>query len=302
MTTVVTSPTDTKEKTSKQVNHLVPVKHAELLSPFPTLHFSLSGTVCDFRLSYGSALSKFSKIIAVNRNKAQLLKNAHIFWKPHMAIKGERIATSCNMGGVREKILRLWHRWDGWKNDLVADPWLHLPSPLGLSFLSRLQIFPPPAPFSTGDAASFLVQLSQGLKRYSCPLHWTAKLKEADHVKETTNRLDPLLWALLACLPCTRITRQDLEGKAAQGRSVNSVSPFAPSSKKAEEPTKQHLNPLKLLHHVDQLLPEDSLLVVDGGDFVGSAAYIVQPRGPLTWLDPGNGTLARQGALVVLFC
>jgi acetolactate synthase-like protein len=32
--------------------------------------------------------------------------------------------------------------------------------------------------------------------------------------------------------------------------------------------------------------------VADGGDFVGSAAYILQPPGPLTWLDPGPfGTL-----------
>lgn len=33
-------------------------------------------------------------------------------------------------------------------------------------------------------------------------------------------------------------------------------------------------------------------MVADGGDFVGSAAYIMRPRGPLCWLDPGAfGTL-----------
>lgn len=62
---------------------------------------------------------------------------------------------------------------------------------------------------------------------------------------------------------------------------------FVISRENAEEPTEQHLNPLKLLHHVDYLLPEDSLLVADGGDFVASAAYIIKPRGPLSWLDPG---------------
>jgi thiamine pyrophosphate-dependent acetolactate synthase large subunit-like protein len=32
--------------------------------------------------------------------------------------------------------------------------------------------------------------------------------------------------------------------------------------------------------------------VADGGDFVGTASYIVRPRAPLTWLDPGAfGTL-----------
>ena len=36
--------------------------------------FAFSGTVCDFRLSYGRVLSKKSKIITVNRNKSQLWK------------------------------------------------------------------------------------------------------------------------------------------------------------------------------------------------------------------------------------
>uniref|UniRef100_A0A915DNG1 IlvB-like protein n=1 Tax=Ditylenchus dipsaci TaxID=166011 RepID=A0A915DNG1_9BILA len=53
------------------------------------------------------------------------------------------------------------------------------------------------------------------------------------------------------------------------------------------------LNPLKLLGQLDKVIPEDAILVADGGDFVGSAAHIVRPRGPLQWLDPGAfGTLA----------
>uniref|UniRef100_A0A6J0TM58 2-hydroxyacyl-CoA lyase 2 n=1 Tax=Pogona vitticeps TaxID=103695 RepID=A0A6J0TM58_9SAUR len=156
----------------------------------------LAGTVCDFRLSYGRILSKRSKIIAVNRNQEQLLKNAPMLWKPHIAIKG--------------------------------------------------------------DASSFLVNLSQELKGYSCPQDWVMSLKETDHMKEKANR------------------------------------------EKAEESTEQHLNPLKLLHHVDSLLPEDSLLVADGGDFVASAAYIVKPRGPLSWLDPGAfGTLGVGGGFAL---
>ncbi|EFA83045.1 thiamine pyrophosphate-binding enzyme family protein [Heterostelium album PN500] len=52
------------------------------------------------------------------------------------------------------------------------------------------------------------------------------------------------------------------------------------------------LNPLAVLQKFDQLLPQKSVMVADGGDFVGSAAYIVRPRGPLCWLDPGPfGTL-----------
>ena len=52
------------------------------------------------------------------------------------------------------------------------------------------------------------------------------------------------------------------------------------------------VNPLRLCRELDQVLEDDSVLVADGGDFVGTASYIVRPRGPLRWLDPGAfGTL-----------
>uniref|UniRef100_A0A183E321 2-hydroxyacyl-CoA lyase 2 n=1 Tax=Gongylonema pulchrum TaxID=637853 RepID=A0A183E321_9BILA len=52
------------------------------------------------------------------------------------------------------------------------------------------------------------------------------------------------------------------------------------------------INPLRLLSLINEVLPKDALLIADGGDFVASAAYIVRPRGPLQWLDPGAfGTL-----------
>ncbi|CAF4523292.1 unnamed protein product, partial [Rotaria magnacalcarata] len=39
-------------------------------------------------------------------------------------------------------------------------------------------------------------------------------------------------------------------------------------------------------------LPDNAILIGDGGDFVATAAYTVRPRAPLTWLDPGAfGTL-----------
>uniref|UniRef100_A0A8C9UP87 2-hydroxyacyl-CoA lyase 2 n=1 Tax=Spermophilus dauricus TaxID=99837 RepID=A0A8C9UP87_SPEDA len=61
---------------------------------------------------------------------------------------------------------------------------------------------------------------------------------------------------------------------------------------KAVMPVAQHLNPLRVLQLVEETLPDNSFLVVDGGDFVATAAYLVQPRGPLRWLDPGAfGTL-----------
>uniref|UniRef100_G1SI54 2-hydroxyacyl-CoA lyase 2 n=1 Tax=Oryctolagus cuniculus TaxID=9986 RepID=G1SI54_RABIT len=61
---------------------------------------------------------------------------------------------------------------------------------------------------------------------------------------------------------------------------------------KAAMAVAQHLNPVRVLQLVDEALPDNSILVVDGGDFVGTAAHLVQPRGPLRWLDPGAfGTL-----------
>lgn len=156
----------------------------------------LAGTVCDFRLSYGRVLNRRSKVIAVNRDQTQLLKNSDVFWKPTVAIQG--------------------------------------------------------------DAGSFLLQLSKGLNGYRCPEEWPQSLKAGDEVKENANRA------------------------------------------KASEKTLQHLNPLKMLHCVDKLMAEDSIIVADGGDFVGSAAYIMRPRGPLCWLDPGAfGTLGVGGGFAL---
>lgn len=59
----------------------------------------------------------------------------------------------------------------------------------------------------------------------------------------------------------------------------------------AAQPT-SGVNPLHLLRELDREVGPQTILVADGGDFVGSAAYVLQPPGPLTWLDPGPfGTL-----------
>ena len=69
--------------------------------------------------------------------------------------------------------------------------------------------------------------------------------------------------------------------------------------KQASE-TGEHINPVKLLSKVNELLPDNSYIVADGGDFVGTAAYILQPRGPLRWLDPGVfGTLGVGGGFAL---
>lgn len=64
------------------------------------------------------------------------------------------------------------------------------------------------------------------------------------------------------------------------------------SRQKGLEPTKDFLNPVHVLQQLEIQLPDNAILVGDGGDFVATAAYVLRPRGPLTWLDPGAfGTL-----------
>ncbi|XP_033108878.1 acetolactate synthase-like protein [Anneissia japonica] len=70
--------------------------------------------------------------------------------------------------------------------------------------------------------------------------------------------------------------------------------------KKATEAVNKFLNPLQVLYHVESTLDDNSILVADGGDFVGSAAYIVRPREPMCWLDPGAfGTLGVGGGFAL---
>ncbi|CAH3015536.1 unnamed protein product [Porites evermanni] len=72
------------------------------------------------------------------------------------------------------------------------------------------------------------------------------------------------------------------------------------NSLKSQESVKQHLNPLKLLFTLENIMSNNSIIVTDGGDFVGTAAYILRPRGPLTWLDPGAfGTLGVGGGFAL---
>jgi len=52
------------------------------------------------------------------------------------------------------------------------------------------------------------------------------------------------------------------------------------------------VNPLRLCAEVDRLVNDKTILIGDGGDFVGSAANVLRPRGFGHWLDAGPlGTL-----------
>ncbi len=69
--------------------------------------------------------------------------------------------------------------------------------------------------------------------------------------------------------------------------------------------TTEYVNPLALCREIEAVLPDDSVLVGDGGDFVATASYMIRPRGPLSWLDPGVfGTLGVGGgfALAAKLC
>lgn len=52
------------------------------------------------------------------------------------------------------------------------------------------------------------------------------------------------------------------------------------------------INPLQLCREIAARGGPNAIYVVDGGDFVATASYILRPPAPLTWLDPGPfGTL-----------
>jgi thiamine pyrophosphate-dependent acetolactate synthase large subunit-like protein len=54
----------------------------------------------------------------------------------------------------------------------------------------------------------------------------------------------------------------------------------------------EHVNPLALFRALEAEAGDDAVFVADGGDFVATASYVLHPRTPLSWLDPGAfGTL-----------
>ena len=62
----------------------------------------------------------------------------------------------------------------------------------------------------------------------------------------------------------------------------------------------EYVNAIHLFERIEEKMAEDSVLVVDGGDFVATGAYVLRPRAPLSWLDPGVfGTLGVGGGFAV---
>jgi len=64
--------------------------------------------------------------------------------------------------------------------------------------------------------------------------------------------------------------------------------------------TGELIDPVQLFLRMEEAIADDAVLVVDGGDFVATASYIVRPRAPLSWLDPGVfGTLGVGGGFAL---
>ena len=58
------------------------------------------------------------------------------------------------------------------------------------------------------------------------------------------------------------------------------------------KPEGEFVNPIAFMRALEKAAGETALMVADGGDFVATASYILRPRSPLAWLDPGVfGTL-----------
>jgi thiamine pyrophosphate-dependent acetolactate synthase large subunit-like protein len=54
----------------------------------------------------------------------------------------------------------------------------------------------------------------------------------------------------------------------------------------------EHVNPLAFFRALEAEAGDNAIFVADGGDFVATASYVLHPRRPLSWLDPGAfGTL-----------
>ena len=61
-----------------------------------------------------------------------------------------------------------------------------------------------------------------------------------------------------------------------------------------------YINPIKLCIKINEHIQEGDIIVADGGDFVATASYILQPRSLTGWLDPGVfGTLGVGAGFIL---
>eukprot|EP00746_Dinoflagellata_sp_MGD_P003273 gnl/MRDRNA2_/MRDRNA2_106362_c0_seq1.p1 gnl/MRDRNA2_/MRDRNA2_106362_c0~~gnl/MRDRNA2_/MRDRNA2_106362_c0_seq1.p1 ORF type:complete len:705 (+),score=130.74 gnl/MRDRNA2_/MRDRNA2_106362_c0_seq1:66-2117(+) len=108
------------------------------------------------------------------------------------------------------------------------------------------------------DPCDFLERLAKAFKQKHSLEPWLGELRAREAAKEASNA----------------------EGAAAKAYGRDALADT------------ELLNPLALTGLIEKVLPDNAVLVGDGGDFVATAAYTVRPRGPFGWMDPGAfGTL-----------
>jgi len=93
--------------------------------------------------------------------------------------------------------------------------------------------------------------------------------------------------ALAAAVSPTGVRREDWLATLAERDRAREVEIDRQAALRGE-----YVNPLALFRALEAEAGDDALFVADGGDFVATASYVLRPRAPLTWLDPGAfGTL-----------
>ena len=62
----------------------------------------------------------------------------------------------------------------------------------------------------------------------------------------------------------------------------------------------ENVNPIQLFKTVNKHIGKNDIIIADGGDFVGTASYILRPKFQLGWLDPGPfGTLGVGAGFIL---
>eukprot|EP00943_MAST-04B_sp_MAST-4B-sp1_P001409 g1409.t1 len=131
-----------------------------------------------------------------------------------------------------------------------------------------------PSLLSEGDPCHFLIELASKMKTNGKFEEWRKLLKENDIQKIQENH--------------------------EQGQNPVYARWVNDADNKVGTKQVEMINPVKLLEAVDACLPENTILVADGGDFVGTAAKVLSPTKPLGWLDPGPyGTLGVGGGFAL---
>lgn len=88
--------------------------------------------------------------------------------------------------------------------------------------------------------------------------------------------------------------------EAARDAEIAAQGKAAAEQKGADGKLAPLIDPVQFFLRVEEAMSGDSAIIVDGGDFVATASYIVRPRGPLAWLDPGVfGTLGVGGGFAI---